>query len=243
MAPCTCMLPSSMKVLMVIPTLNEEAIIEKNVGLILAAMKEFEDWHVVIADNGSTDRTREIVRRLTIDEPRLLLWTSEQKGKGLAVRGAWNDYDADIYAFMDADLSTDLEALPKLLGALDQADVAVGSRFHKDSCRSRSFKREFVSQVYVALRSCFLPLPVKDTQCGFKAIKKVAWDRIKNDLTHTGWFFDTELLAFATKCGLSIVAVPIQWAEAPHGKRKSKMHLWRSYKESFSFLRILKQRL
>ncbi len=243
MAPCTCMLPSSMKMLMVIPTLNEEAIIEKNVGLILAAMKQFEDWHVVIADNGSTDRTREIVRRLTIDEPRLLLWTSEQKGKGLAVRGAWTDYQADIYAFMDADLSTDLEALPHLLAALDSADIVVGDRFHPQSTCARSLKRELVSRAYVFLRRLFLKLPVKDTQCGCKAMKKTAWEKIKKDLTHTGWFFDTELLAFATKCGLSIVAVPIQWAEAPHGKRKSKMHLWRSYKESFSFLRILKQRL
>ena len=228
---------------MVIPTLNEEAIIENNLGLILAAMQQFANWQVVVADNGSTDWTRKIVEQRATTESHLSLWTSEQRGKGLAVRGAWNDHDANVYAFMDADLSTKLEALPTLIAALDHADVAIGSRFHVESHRSRSLKREFVSRVYVALRNLFVVLPVKDSQCGFKAIKREAWEKVKNDLTHTGWFFDTELLAIASKRGLIIAEVPITWTEAPHGKRKSKMSLWKSARESISYLKALKRRI
>ncbi|MEK9131252.1 MAG: glycosyltransferase [Patescibacteria group bacterium] len=235
-----------MKIVMVIPTLNEEQIIERTLQETLRVFAESlqdYDWKVVVADNGSTDTTVAVVQTLMATEPRLGLWTTTKKGKGKAVRGAWADHQAEVYAFMDADLSADLNDVPVLLEALTDADVAVGSRFHPASNRARSLRGEIVSRGYRTLRRLFVDLPVSDSQCGFKALRREAWERIKEDLIVDSWFFDTELLAFAHRAGLTIQEVPIRWTETRYPERQSKINVWASAKDSFKHLLDLRRRL
>lgn len=237
---------NSMQVLIVVPTLNEELVIGRNIVSVMAIFERIlgdHDWKVVVADNGSKDHTREIVGQLMTTYPHLDLWTTAQRGKGLAVREAWKSRKADVYVFMDADLSTDPADVIKLLAALQTADVAVGSRLHPDAQVDRSFGREIVSRCYRLLAGMFVTIPLKDYQCGFKAMRREAFDVIKNDWTHDDWFFDTEILAFAHKRGLTIAEVPIRWQETLDARRKSSMNVLRLSLGSIKQLRRLRRRL
>src|SRR3989338_3441208 len=123
-------------VTIVIPTRNETAIIRGSISQLFAYLHTHihEDWHVIVADNGSTDSTRAIVRDLATTEPRIELLAIPEAGKGRAVLGAWKRAadspqpiaGSSVYVFMDADLATDLVALPPLIAAIRSgADVAI----------------------------------------------------------------------------------------------------------------------
>ena len=127
-----------MKIVLAIPVYNEEAILAKNIKTLWDfCFKNFIDSEVVIiiADNNSTDRTAQIADDLAAANPAIQHLFIPQKGKGLAIASAWRALEADVYGFMDADLSTDLSALPLALREIRKglsgrvgADVVIGSR-------------------------------------------------------------------------------------------------------------------
>lgn len=235
-----------MKILIVIPTYNEELVIEKNLR---AAAHAFErllgghDWELVVADNGSSDRTVEIVRDLSADRPRLSLLSVGKKGKGLAIREAWRSRDADLYAFMDADLATDLRDVPALIEAAARSGVAAGSRFHQKSAVVRSFSRRIVSRGYRLAARLLVPVKTQDLQCGFKAIRRDAADAILPHLTHDGFFFDTEILAHAERLGYVVTDVPIRWEEGRDARRKTSVKIFATAWDNFKHLWILRKKL
>lgn len=230
-----------MKILLALPTHNEELIIVETIESVLAAMKRYfpnDDWEVVVADNGSTDRTGELVRGLQTTEPRLRLWSTSAAGKGPAIRSVWSASDADYLVFMDADLSTELACLPALLEALNHADLAVGCRFAPHAHVKRSWFRERASRMYNASARAFIGVRTRDLQCGFKAIRlQTAQDLLPR--THdNGWFFDTELILWAERHGYRVAEIPVTWVETRHARRKSTVkffqtswnglvHLWK----------------
>ena len=115
----------------VIPGLNEEKGLEDTVRTLSAFMYEnmgSYDWRIVIADNGSTDATPDIGRRLASEQERVEYLRLEQRGRGRALKYAWGQSDADVVSYMDMDLSTDLSYLPPLVGAIAEGghDVAIG---------------------------------------------------------------------------------------------------------------------
>lgn len=215
-----------MKALVVIPTLNEATVIEKNLQTVILSfsslLKNYE-WQILVADNGSTDDTVALVQKLAAAEPKLTVWHTDKKGRGQALRTVWLNNEADIYAYMDADLATDLAFVPLLFQTLDKADIAIGTRLQKKSKTSRSFFRELSSRVYNTLVRQIISLKISDTQCGFKAIKKEVAQKILPLTTHEGWFFDTELLALANLFSFKIKELPVQWNETPDGRRKSSV--------------------
>ena len=102
-----------MKVVIVIPCYNEEKILEKNIKEVLDTIKNLpQDIKIVISDNNSKDKTAEIGKQLANENEKIEYILVGQPGKGAAVMEAWKQYDADVYGFMDADLATELEALP-----------------------------------------------------------------------------------------------------------------------------------
>lgn len=219
-----------MKILIVIPAYNEEKIIKENIlKTIDYLQKNFsrEDWLLAIADNNSNDKTKEIVQELAKSHERLRYFFVAQKGKGNAVKTAWLNFDADIYCFMDADLATELTALPGLIQAISREgfDMACGSRFARGSVVKRSGLRKMVSHGYRLVLKLIVNLQAKDAPCGFKAINK----KIKNDILpmvrNTEWFFDSELLILAEKLGYKIKEIPINWREPTETGRSSQVKI------------------
>ncbi|MEX0783001.1 MAG: glycosyltransferase [Dehalococcoidia bacterium] len=203
----------------VIPCYNEVTVLEGSVRRTLDLFARHPEyaWRVVIADNGSTDGTSELARRLAVEDPdqvKALVLTI--KGRGLALKEAWLTSDAGIVSYMDVDLSTDLEHLPDLIGkiASGSCDVAIGSRLAKGSKTDRQLKREITSRGYVALiRLTFPRLKISDAQCGFKALNRKAVETVVPEIENRMWFFDTEMLILAHKAKLRICELPVRWVE------------------------------
>jgi len=175
------------------------------------------DYRVIIADNASTDSTFEIARRLEDRHPHIRAVHLDAKGRGRALRQVWLDSDADVVAYMDVDLSTDLKALLPLVAPLvsGHSDLAIGTRLSRGSRVVRGPKREFISRSYNFILKASLGASFSDAQCGFKAIRRDVADRLLPLVEDNNWFFDTELLVLAERAGLRIHEVPVDWVDDP----------------------------
>lgn len=237
-----------MKILIVLPAYNEEKIIRQNITRLHSYMeKHFSGyaWNIVISDNNSKDTTKDIVLDMAISHARLKYFFVPEKGKGVAIRRAWEAYDADTYCFMDADLSTDIEALPLLIGAIekDGYDVACGSRFHRDSHVERSLVRKTVSFAYHILAFLVFQLKIKDLPCGFKAINNKIKTEIVPLVENNEWFFDSEMVILSEKSGYRIKEIPVHWTETIDVTRKSQVKVISLGIEYFKKIILLKKRL
>jgi len=209
----------------VIPCLNEVGVLRASVTTTLAlfdANPRF-DWRLVIADNGSNDGTGELARELEREDSRVHALLIPQRGRGLALREAWLGSDADVVAYMDVDLSTDIAHLPDLVGLVADrhCDVAIGTRLARGANTRRSLKREVTSRGYVTLiRLTFPRLRITDAQCGFKALSRAAAQSLVPRIENRMWFFDTELLILAQRHGFRIRELPVRWVEDPDTKVK-----------------------
>jgi hypothetical protein len=118
---------------------------------------------------------------------------------------------------MDIDLSTGLPAYLDLVRAIahEGYDVAVGTRLHRQAAISRSFSRDFASQMYNIIITLAFNTRFSDAQCGFKAISAVTARRVLPLVEDGEWFFDSELLLLAEKNGLRVKDVPVTWVEDP----------------------------
>ncbi len=204
----------------VIPVLNEEKVLSASVGalhhFLQGHLADYE-WAITIADNGSTDMTGDIAKKL-VDFYGVKHTVLDQRGRGRALKQTWLESSADIVGYMDVDLSTNLNDLVPLVHAIgdDGYDVAIGSRLMKGSLVvGRTGGREFTSRTYnLIIRASFL-VGFKDAQCGFKALNRRTADLLLPLVKDTGWFFDTELLIFAEKNGFRIKEVPVRWHDDP----------------------------
>ena len=175
---------------------------------------------ITIADNASTDGTPRIARQLARDLPCVRHLRLEDKGRGLALSTVWQSSDAAILAYMDVDMSTDLNALLPLVAPLisGHSDIAIGSRLSRASRVVRGTKRELISRCYnLVLRGALLTR-FADAQCGFKAIRADVGRQLLPLIQDTGWFFDTELLVLAERSGLRIHEVPVDWVDDPDSR-------------------------
>ena len=205
---------------MVFPVLNEEFCLEQSV---LEAYDFLQKpgiaADIVISDNNSRDHTPDIAKRLAEDYPGIHYVLAAHRGKGNAVMRAWTDAmfdDYDFFSFMDSDLSTDLEAFPRMIWELEtSADVVIGSRYLPSSEVQRSAKREFISRGYRFLFRLFYNSMIKDPQCGFKGVTKDVRDYVVPKIRHGNFFFDTELLIRSQDQGYKITQIPVKWTEDP----------------------------
>ncbi len=214
-----------MKVTICIPAYNEVAIIDRTLETVHAFCRTQpeHEWSVVVANNGSTDGTGERARQVlgthVLDVP--------TKGKGAAIVYAAARDTADIFCFIDADLSAHPDALPKLIAQLDTgADIAIGSRLLDLSTTERSFFRSLSSYIFNICRRVILGLKVSDSQCGLKALNTKGRSLLAS-CKETGWFFDMELLTKAERAGLHVAEVAVPWQETVYAGRESKLRLLR----------------
>src|SRR5438046_1957007 len=206
----------------VVPVYNEERDLERGVRRLRAYLDAGFPFHshITIADNASDDGTRAIGERLAETIPGVGYIRLSDKGRGRALATTWMLSTADVVAYMDVDLSTDLDALLPLVAPLisGHSDVAVGSRLATGSRVRRGAKRELISRCYNALLHLALGTRFKDAQCGFKAVRADTARRLVPRVENRSWFFDTELLVLAQRAGLRIHEIPVDWDDDPDSR-------------------------
>jgi dolichyl-phosphate beta-glucosyltransferase len=184
---------------------------------------------VLVVDDGSTDMTAHLV----LDRPeaaapedapvRLELLRVPHGGKGAAVRAGMLAATGDVVIFADADMATPPDQLPKLMAAMADADVALGSRIQPDGSDMRATQpsyRRALGKVFHALAAFWVTGPVKDTQCGFKGFRLAAAREIFDRQAVTSIVFDVELIYLARRLDFRMAIVPIRWED----RRGSRMH-------------------
>lgn len=211
----------------IIPAYNEAERLGPNLGPVLAFLgARYPDYELIIVDDGSTDGTAEAVAAALAGEPRArLIRYQPNRGKGYAVRAGVLASTGDPVLFMDADLSTPLEEIPRLLERLAGADVVIGSRGLPEAeirVRPPLFRR-LASWVFDQVKYALVGLRrFQDTQCGFKAYR----GPVARQLFALGrvdrFMFDVEILFLAERAGLRIVEMPVAWADRPG----SKVRFW-----------------
>lgn len=206
----------------VVPVYNEETDLEPSVRRLHAYLaEEFPfTFRITIADNASTDRTAAVAASLGEELTGVRAISLDRKGRGLALRHAWSGSDAAVLAYMDVDLSTDLNALLPLVAPLltGHSDVAIGTRLARTARVLRGPKREVISRCYNVLLHATLSTRFTDAQCGFKAIRADVARALLPLVRDDAWFFDTELLVLAERAGLRIGEVPVDWIDDPDSR-------------------------
>jgi dolichyl-phosphate beta-glucosyltransferase len=189
---------------------------------------------VLVVDDGSTDATAALVRArpefvaagsaaARHDCPTLSLLTVPHGGKGSAVRAGMLAADGDLIVFADADMATPPDQLPRMVAALETADLALGSRIQPDGSDMRATQppfRRMVGRLFRLAAQAWVTGPVKDTQCGFKGFRREVARDLFGRLRITSIVFDVDLIFLARKRGYRIAVVPIVWAD----RRGSRMH-------------------
>jgi putative flippase GtrA len=206
----------------VVPVYNEEAVLEANVRKLRAFLdRQFPYTALIsIADNASTDHTWPIAAALAATMPGVQAVRLGDKGRGRALRAVWTVSPAQVVAYMDVDLATDLDALLPLVAPLfsGHSDLAIGSRLAPGARVVRGTKRELISRCYNVLIRALLRNRFTDAQCGFKAARADVARDLLPLVSNEEWFFDTELLVRAERHGMRIHEVPVDWVDDPDSR-------------------------
>lgn len=201
----------------VIPAYNEEIRILPTIGAIAVEMSELgKPWELLVADDGSTDSTVQLVEDLDLVNVRVL--RSPNTGKGGAVRRGMQAARGRYLLFADADQSTPIEQFRDLLAAIETggADIAIGSRaFAGAEVQSKSMARKVVSGGLNLIVRLGFGVPIADTQCGFKLFTAEAAETLFAMQKVDGFSFDFELLWLAQRHGMKTTEVPVEWIDAP----------------------------
>jgi glycosyltransferase involved in cell wall biosynthesis len=191
-------------------------------------------------DDGSTDRTSDIVLWYRRKTSRVKLFTIPHRGKGSAVRYGVAHAHGEFVFLCDADLKDGVTQLDKLETALMAgADVAIGSRWVEKSVgiETQPRYRRVSSRVFNFCAHNLLGLHFKDTQCGLKAFTREAAQTLFEHQSIEGWGFDPELLLLAHRFGFNVAEVPIELA---HDYATSRFRPVRdgivTFKELFSII-------
>jgi dolichyl-phosphate beta-glucosyltransferase len=207
----------------VVPLFNEARRLPSSLDRIFTFMDAHHpDFEVVLVDDGSTDGTVEKARRHVGPRAELRVESyGGNRGKGYAVRWGIARSRGELVLFTDADLSTPIEEIDRLLAAVEAgADIAIGTRAHPDSdVRVRQpFYRDRAGKLFNSLVRVILLPDLHDTQCGFKLGRRGLLIPILERMTVDRFAFDVELLYLARLAGLRVVEVPVIWVNSPDSR-------------------------
>jgi glycosyltransferase involved in cell wall biosynthesis len=223
------MFVKSMEITVVLPAYNEAVTIEKCVNFVkkILAKKSYE---IIIAEDGSSDGTREIAQKIAKRDKKIRLISSRKKlGRGLALKNAFKIAKGDVFCYIDADIATDMEYLPKLLKYVKDYDVVLGSRYLPDSVVERPFLRSLFSKSYNFFVRYIIGCRISDTQIGFKAFSKEFVQKEIMKINEKTWAWDTIVVVDACKKGYRIKEFPVKWKET-RNKRTPLLRLLRDMK-------------
>lgn len=153
------------------------------------------------------------------DLPATVAVSSVRRGKGAAITAGFEALDTDVYSFVDADGSTPLESVERVVEPVlaGDANLTVGSRRHPDAdvSNTQSPLRGGLGDCFAWLARRTLPVALYDYQCGCKAIDAESWALVREDLYEPGFGWDVNLVAAAGHHSLAVVEVPVSWSDRP----------------------------
>ncbi|MGB9006284.1 MAG: dolichyl-phosphate beta-glucosyltransferase [Candidatus Aminicenantales bacterium] len=225
-----------MNLSIVIPVFNEEARLSQAVEAFNAFLPGLNlDTQVIFVDDGSTDRTAEMLSatpaRFAID----LISYRPNRGKGFALRQGILKASGDYVLFLDVDMSTPLAELAKFREAMDRrVPVIIGSRRAAGSrvLKSQSTLRRKLGEGFSFLSSLLLVPGITDFTCGFKMFRRDAARRIFGVQQIERWGFDAEILFLARRYGYAIQEIPVSWTN----DERTKVRLLKDVARSFTDL-------
>lgn len=202
----------------IIPSYNEELRLPATLDRIAAYLQTYRGTaEVLVVDDGSKDRTAEVAEsyRGKISSLRVVS-NGVNRGKGYSVRHGMQEAQGRIALFTDADLSAPIEEAGKLIEALEENDVAIGSRAVDRSLITvhESPFREFAGVIFNKIVRLILWLPFVDTQCGFKAFQREKCGIIFEQQRIERFGFDPELLYLARHHGLRVAEISVRWGHS-----------------------------
>lgn len=217
-------MPSLIKsISIVIPAFNEEKRIMPTIQKIYAYLKSnVALFEIFVVDDGSSDNTREVVNDLSGEIRGIKLLSNESnRGKGFSVRSGVLNANCALILLSDADLSTPIEEVEKLLPYLEQGyDIVIGSRGLKESdiIKRQAWYRQLMGKTFNLLVKTILFTGIEDTQCGFKLFKTDLAKKVFGLSKIDGFAFDVELLLIAKRMGYRIKEVPVRWINSPQSR-------------------------
>ena len=176
-------------------------ILEDSTAEVLKHVKKIQgpySFKIIISINGpKSNKIIAKAKSICRNNDSVVYIYKKSQGKGHGVLNAWRNSSADILTYMDIDLATSLQSFEQMIYEIRKGtDIAVGSRYLATSKIKRSLLRYLMSKIYhIFLINKFLRLPIKDVQCGFKAIKKSAFQQLRFDISNYEFFFEA-FLAF-----------------------------------------------
>ncbi len=204
-----------MKLSVVIPAYNEENRLPKTLEAVSAYLSGRYDYEIIVVDDGSTDKTSGICSRFFKSGGRgRIIKNSHNRGKGFSVRRGMLEAAGDLILFSDADLSTPIREVEKLLRAVEAgADIAVGSRGlpESDVRVHQRFLRESMGKCFNLVVRFAAVRGIRDTQCGFKLFGRECARAVFARSRLDGFAFDVEALFIARLLGCGIREVPVVW--------------------------------
>ena len=216
-----------MPLLIVIPVRNEE----RRLGPGLARLAESlqaqgcPDAMIVVSDNGSTDWTRAVAIEWAAKIPYRVVYHRATDGadKGVAICSAWESAPEgyDVLAYCDADMATDPEALVRgyRLISAGQADLVVGSRWHRDSqVIGRSWKRALISATLSFFWRLLPGARMTDPGCGLKLVRRATFAQLKMPAEARGFSFGAEAFVRLARAGAKFVEIPVRWTDDDAGR-------------------------
>lgn len=198
----------------VVPAYNEELRLPQSLPQIIDFVRQQEYLaEVIVVDDGSADRTADVVREFQAGAPFLMLHQVEHGGKGHAVKAGMLRASGDYVFLCDSDLSMPIAELGKFLPpAANEYDVAIASREVAGACRYHEpAYRHLMGRVFNLIVRVLAVHGIHDTQAGFKCFRRDAARQVFRLVTIKGWGFDVECLFIAQRRGLRIVEIPINW--------------------------------
>ena len=214
----------------VIPAYNEEERLPRTLKSVVGYLGQQDySWEVAVVDDGSKDRTADIVREFSVSEPGVkLLQYGGNRGKGYAVRYGMTHTTGQFRLFMDADNSTTVDHFAKFKPFFAEGfDVVIGSRDVKgaDIAVHQSWFKEKLGDLGNLWVQAWAVPGIWDTQAGFKVFTAKASDDVFPRLTIDRWGFDVEALAVARHLGYTISEQPIRWENDPNSKVSASAYL------------------
>lgn len=230
-----------------IPILNEESTLYDQIfkvnNYIGQSLQDIGSINIVLADNGSTDRTPEIGRLLAQEFGHVRYLRLDERGVGRALKASWCTSTADIVGYMDLDLATDMRHLRPAFELLisNRQDIVTGSRLAKGAqVIGRSFVRNLTSRAFNLIVKFVFRTSFSDGMCGFKFLKRTHLQSLLDEgAVSDGWFFATEILVVGENLGLRVGDLPVKWTDDAN----SKVKIGKLTKEYLLAMFVLRKRL